>query len=74
MRVLVADTFEKSGIDGLHAANAPRPVADAILTLLADPARAAAMGASGRARVAERFTWPEIAAKTEAAYEIARLA
>ena len=56
------------------SANAPRPIADAILTLLADPARAAAMGASGRARVADRFTWPAIAARTEAAYEIARLA
>lgn len=64
----------RDGVDGLHAANAPRPIADAILTLLADPARAAAMGASGRARVAERFTWPAIAAQTEAAYEIARLA
>ena len=53
----------RDGIDGLHAANAPRPIADAILTLLADPARAAAMGASGRARVAERFTWPAIAAR-----------
>jgi glycosyltransferase involved in cell wall biosynthesis len=64
----------RDGVDGLHAANAPEPIADAILTLLADPARAAAMGASGRARVAERFTWPAIAARTEAAYEIARLA
>ena len=64
----------RDGVDGLHAANAPEPIADAILTLLADPARAAAMGASGRVRVAERFTWPAIAARTEAAYEIARLA
>jgi glycosyltransferase involved in cell wall biosynthesis len=64
----------RDGIDGLHAANAPRPIADAILALLADPARAATMGASGRARVAERFTWPAIAAMTEAAYEMARLA
>jgi glycosyltransferase involved in cell wall biosynthesis len=64
----------REGVDGLHAANTPRAVADAILTLLADPARAAAMGAAGRARVAERFTWPAIAAKTETAYRAARLA
>ncbi len=64
----------REGIDGLHAANDPRAIADAILTLLADPARANAMGAAGRARVRERFTWPVIAALTEAAYEAARLA
>jgi glycosyltransferase involved in cell wall biosynthesis len=64
----------REGIDGLHAANDPRAVADAILALLADPPRAAAMGAAGRARVVEHFTWPTIAAKTEAAYRGARLA
>jgi len=64
----------RDGIDGLHAANDPRSVADAILALLADPARAAAMGAAGRERVRERFTWPAIAALTEAAYAAARLA
>ena len=62
----------REGIDGLHAANEPRAIADAILTLLADPARAIAMGAAGRARVSERFTWPIIAALTEAAYGAAR--
>ena len=62
----------REGIDGLHAANEPRAIADAILTLLADPARATAMGAAGRARVAERFTWPIIGRLTEAAYETAR--
>ena len=64
----------REGIDGVHAANDPRSVADAILGLLADPARAAAMGAAGRERVRERFTWPAIAALTEAAYGAARLA
>ena len=62
----------RDGIDGLHAANEPRAIADAILTLLADPVRANAMGAAGRARVHERFTWPAIAALTEAAYNAAR--
>jgi glycosyltransferase involved in cell wall biosynthesis len=64
----------RDGIDGLHAANEPRAVADAILALLADPARAAAMGASGRRRVEERFTWSHVAQRTELAYEAARLA
>lgn len=59
----------REGIDGVHAANDPRAIADAILSLLADPARANAMGAAGRERVRERFTWPTIATLTEAAYE-----
>lgn len=64
----------RDGIDGLHAANEPRAVADAILDLLSDPARARAMGEAGRARVRDHFTWPAIALRTEAAYEAARLA
>ena len=64
----------RDGVDGLHAANEPRALADAILVLLADPARATAMGAAGRERMRERFVWPVIAARTEAAYEAARLA
>lgn len=64
----------RDGIDGLHAANEPRAVADAILDLLSDPARASAMGEAGRARVRDHFTWPAIALRTEAAYEAARLA
>ena len=64
----------RDGIDGLHAANEPRAIADAVLALLADPAKAAAMGASGRARAPERYTWPAVAAKTEAVYAAARLA
>jgi glycosyltransferase involved in cell wall biosynthesis len=62
----------REGIDGLHVRTAPRAIADAILALLADPARAAAMGASGRERVREHYTWPAVAARTEAAYLEAR--
>jgi len=36
-------------------------VAEAISALLADPARAAAMGKAGRARVERSYTWPRIA-------------
>ena len=62
----------REGIDGLHAKNEPHAIADAILAVLGDPARATAMGAAGRARARERFTWPAIAALTEAAYRAAR--
>ena len=62
----------RDGVDGLHAANEPRAIATAILALLGDPARANAMGAAGRVRVGERFTWPIIAALTETAYRTAR--
>ncbi len=40
-----------------------------ITELLADPDRAAAMGAAGRARVLERFGWPAVAEQTVAVYE-----
>jgi glycosyltransferase involved in cell wall biosynthesis len=62
----------REGIDGLHARNEPRAVAAAILALLADPAHARRMGAAGRERVAERWTWSRIAERTEAVYLGAR--
>ena len=58
----------RDGIDGLHAANEPQAIAAAIRTLLDDPDAAARMGAAGRARVAERWTWDRVADRTEAAY------
>ncbi|HLZ48921.1 MAG TPA: glycosyltransferase family 4 protein [Candidatus Limnocylindria bacterium] len=64
----------REGVDGLHTANEPHAVAAAILELLNDPRRAAALGAAGKQRASERFTWPAIASLTEAAYEAARLA
>jgi glycosyltransferase involved in cell wall biosynthesis len=62
----------REGIDGLHARNDPRAVADAILALLADPARAQRMGAAGRERARREFTWSAVARRTAAAYELAR--
>jgi len=64
----------REGLDGLHAANRGPAVAQTILALLADPVRASAMGASGRERARALFSWPIIAAKTEAVYAAARLA
>ncbi len=40
----------------------PAALADALSSLLADPTRARRMGAAGRARVAERFSWRAAAA------------
>jgi glycosyltransferase involved in cell wall biosynthesis len=46
----------------------PAPLADAVVTLLADPARRASLGATGRQRVLDRFTWERCAQGTIAAY------
>jgi len=45
-----------------------RDLAARVEELLSDPAEAARMGAAGRARVLERFTWPAIADQTVALY------
>jgi glycosyltransferase involved in cell wall biosynthesis len=58
----------REGIDGLHVANEPRAIADAILALLSDPDRAQRMGAAGRERLEREFSWPAVAKRTEAAY------
>jgi glycosyltransferase involved in cell wall biosynthesis len=58
----------RDGVDGLHARNDPRDVADAILALLADPEGARRMGENGRQRALRDFTWAAVAKRTEAAY------
>ncbi|MFL6141039.1 MAG: glycogen synthase [Labedaea sp.] len=45
-----------------------RGLADAVNRVLADPARAAAMGAAGRERAAREFSWPAAAAATVEIY------
>jgi glycosyltransferase involved in cell wall biosynthesis len=62
----------REGVDGLHARNEPRAIADAILRLLGDPDRARRMGAAGRERVSREFTWSAVARRTESAYRLAR--
>ena len=61
----------REGVDGLHARNEPRAIADAILTLLRDPDRAHWMGVQGRERVLREFTWSAVAKRTELAYQAA---
>jgi phosphatidyl-myo-inositol dimannoside synthase len=43
----------------------PGPAADAVAGLLADPARAKAMGAAGRRRVETEWAWPAVVARLE---------
>ena len=43
-------------------------LAEAVDELLADPARAAALGRAGRKRVLEHFAWPTIAERTVELY------
>ncbi|MEP7288390.1 MAG: glycosyltransferase [Chloroflexota bacterium] len=58
---------EKRGA-GLLVAREIELIAGAIRALLHDQDRRAAMGTAGRAWVQESFTWPAIAAQTEALY------
>jgi starch synthase len=44
-------------------------IAGAVNTLLADPARAAAMGAAGRVRAERQFSWEQAAARTVEIYQ-----
>jgi phosphatidylinositol alpha-1,6-mannosyltransferase len=67
--VVVGDSggARESVLDGatgiLVDGGAVAEVADAVSTLLEDPARARAMGAAGRARVERHFTWSRAAAQ-----------
>ncbi|WP_424184368.1 glycogen synthase [Actinokineospora sp. G85] len=49
-------------------------LADAVNAVLADPRRAAAMGAAGRERAVREFSWGSVAEQTVAVYEAARAA
>lgn len=50
----------------------PGALADALVALLADPARAREMGAAGRARVLRQFLWSQVAGRLEAVLQSAR--
>jgi glycosyltransferase involved in cell wall biosynthesis len=53
----------------LLLADSPADFAAAVLSLLADPARAATLGQAGRAFVQTRYDWSAIIPKLEAVYE-----
>jgi starch synthase len=44
-------------------------LAGAVTTLLADPSRAAALGAAGRARAERQFSWEQAGARTVEIYQ-----
>ncbi len=57
------------GVDGCLVQQEPEQIAERICWLLLNPAKAQAMGEAGRQKVAERYTWPRLAERTEQAYE-----
>lgn len=66
--VAIEDVVRASGA-GLVVKRDPSAIANAIATILSEPALAAAMGAAGRQVVDERFSWPIVATQMEAMYE-----
>ena len=71
-RAVVGTSLGVSGVgfeDGRHGliGEHPSELAGALAVLLADPARAAAMGAEGR-MLAQRYRWPEALAGASALY------
>jgi glycosyltransferase involved in cell wall biosynthesis len=65
----LAEAKAESGAAGLVVAEHSAPaLAAAMLALLDDPARAAAMGAHGRAEAERRFRWEGEAERLVAAY------
>jgi phosphatidylinositol alpha-1,6-mannosyltransferase len=57
----VAEGVTGTVVDGRR----PGPVGAAVAGLLADPARARAMGAAGRRRVEAEFAWQAVVARLE---------
>ena len=63
----VPEIVEDGGTGLLVPPGDPEALADALVALLADPARARALGQRGRERVAERFLWRHAAARLDRA-------
>lgn len=53
------------------AAGFERGLADGVNAVIADPAKAAAMGRAGRERAATEFSWDSVAEQTLAVYAAA---
>jgi len=66
--VAIEDVVRSSGA-GLVVERDPLAIANAVAAILSEPARATAMGDAGRRAVDERFSWPMVAAQTEAMYD-----
>ena len=63
-----ADIVRQSG-GGIVVEGQPRLLAEAITGLLENPAQAREVGQAGQRHVAERYSWPSIAAQMEGLYE-----
>ena len=57
------------GVDGFLVDQRAGDIAERLVWLLDHPADAARMGAAGRRKVEERYSWPALAAATERIYE-----
>jgi len=57
------------GVDGYLVSQEAEQIAERICHLLLHPARAQAMGAAGQRKVKTRYTWQQIAERTEQAYQ-----
>ncbi len=56
------------GIDGYLVQQTPEEIAAVICQILLNPSQAEKMGLAGKQKVESRFTWEQLARKTEAAY------
>ncbi|MDX2097414.1 MAG: glycosyltransferase family 4 protein [Leptolyngbyaceae cyanobacterium bins.59] len=63
----IRDVVEE-GVDGYLVAQDPAEIADRLCQLLQNPTQAAAMGAAGRQKVNDRYSWERLAAQTEQVY------
>ena len=64
----VAEVIE-DGANGYLVEQNPCQIADRICDLFLNPATAAEMGLAGKHKVEARYTWQEIATRTEQVYE-----
>jgi glycosyltransferase involved in cell wall biosynthesis len=55
-------------VDGFLVDQEPRPIAERLIQLIEHPSEREKMGAAGRDKVAARYSWPALAASTEAIY------
>jgi sugar transferase (PEP-CTERM/EpsH1 system associated) len=70
-KAVVSTTIGAEGLPltpGAHflQADDPQDFADAVVSLLRDPARRRALGSAGRMLVASEYSWPQVAAQFEA--------
>jgi glycosyltransferase involved in cell wall biosynthesis len=57
------------GVDGYLVKQTPEEIAEKICQILLNPIQAETMGLAGKQKVESRFTWEQLARKTEAAYQ-----